>query len=243
MRKRRRNTATWFPVNPTFFQEGGPALVPFETTFNFPANVSVGDTQIFPYPLTLDGTPSVSLQDDGSSLRDYVEGQDYLLQRVVGKVWAGIDFTADSDDGVTEALACVALAVLPNQSGTQGPDLDPEEYNPFWAQNAQQPWIWRRTWRLSNPNSNAYDSTTQVSVWTPEVTWPARTSGYTGLHEGGHLDSKVKRRITKEHRLYIIAGLMALNESGSESTSTAWSFGYDLRILGSMRRGRNPSSF
>lgn len=241
MRRKRRNRATWFPVNPTFFAEGGPALIPFETTFAFPQNVSVGDTQIFPYPLTLDGTASVDLQDDGSSLRDYVEGQDYLLQRVVGKVWGGINFTADDTDSLKEALFCIALAVLPNQSGTQGPDLDPEEYNPFWAKNAQQPWIWRRTWRLTNPNVNTYDATTQVSVWTPQVTWPARTSGYTGLHEGGHLDSKVKRRITKEHRLYIVTGMMALNEA--DTGTTQWSFGYDLRILGSMRRGRNVSSF
>lgn len=244
MRRRRRSKSTWFPVLPTFYDEGSSLGVTwFETDLAFPANATAGDTQIIAYPLTLDETQNVDNFQEGASLRDYVEGQDYLLQRVVGKVWGKLgSYGSEENPSVREGILCIALAVLPNAPGTQSPDLDPAEYNPLLARNAQQPWIWRRTWRLDDPN--IWISSSAYTLFNGPTGWPSLTQQYTGMQEGGHLDAKVRRRITREHRLYIIAAMGCLQpDSGSDPDPARWTFGYDLRVLGTMRRGKNKSSF
>lgn len=235
MRRRRGNRATWFPIVPTTYGETLPGVTWYEQQAAFPSQAVPGDTSIIAFPLTLDETvetPGVN----GASLRDYVEGQDYLLQRVVGKVWMGI-IPADGDSSLLEGVGCCALAVLPSDDNGS-PAIPAEEYNPLFSQNAAQPWIWRRTWRLDDP-----------SLWatTAAGNGPPGFTGYYGSNmDGGHLDAKTKRRVVKEHRLYIVFAMGCIQNSGDSpggNPEGTWYFGYDLRVLGTMRRGKNKSSF
>jgi len=196
-----------------------------------------GDTTIAYTPLVLDTTPQPDQDNLSSSLRDYVEGQDYLLQRVVGKVWMGPFFASDPEAlNISEVIGCFALAVLP-ATELGAPGIDPEEWNPLLARNSQQPWIWRRTWRLDNT----------VDLWPNTygnlVGFPSTTAGYSSLEEGGHVDARSKRRIIKEHRLFAIAAVGVLQAGGGSADFTNLEFGFDLRVLGTLRRGKNKSSF
>lgn len=243
MRRRRGNRATWFPILPTIYSETQPGVTWFETTVTFTNTQVAGDTSIVAYPLVLDATPPGDKGTaDNYTLRDFVEGQDYLLQRVVGKVWMTI--LPDDDSTIREAVGCIAMAVLPAEpigDDAERPALPAEEWNPLFSRNAQQPWIWRRTWRLDN-RSIWSDSETLQDL-KPLCGFPGSTWPYGSVLDGGHVDARTKRRVTKEHRLFIIAaaGLVSTNPGGPTTNSIFW--GYDLRALGTMRRGKNKSSF
>jgi len=236
MRRRRGARATWLPVNPTYYGESDTGVTWYQNsiTINPPEGegLSPGDTGIQAVPLTLDATPNADVST-GQTLADLVQGQDYLLQRVVGKVWFEQVSTAASGS-VVQSLGCIGLAVLPTDPEEAQPSIPAEEWNPLFSRNSQQPWIWRRTWRL-NP----------TDTWTEGGpagrSYPSSSAWYGSVADGGHLDTKIKRRITKEHRLYLVAAAGVI-EAGGQGAGN-WSFGYDLRILGSMRRGKNVSSF
>jgi len=243
--RKRRNRATWFPVNPTFAGEGGSqGYTTYETDLDFPVNAQFLDSQILAVPLTLDFTPSIdAVQTSDLTLQNYVQGQDYLLQRVVGKVWGGINQEYQDNTALRSGILCIALAVLPNEAGSSGPQIDPSEYNPVFAENAQQPWIWRRTWRLDNPAIWSVDIQLELLPGSIQG-YPGNTSGYHGMQEGGHLDAKSRRRITKEHRLYLVGAMQTVSGNYEDATlQSTWHFGFDLRVLGQMRRGKNKSSF
>lgn len=230
MRRRRQNRGTWMPINPTYLSDTEIGVTWYEGTLTVTAGSQVGDTTIAAVPVLLDSTEQTG--SNTATLRDLVEGQDYLLERVVGKVWAR---GANGEDQVLEeSLHCIALAILP--VGDENPDvpgIPAEDYNPLFANNCMAPWLWRRTWKLGNP-------------YTPTGSnYPTSTAYYGSIADGGHLDTKgVKRRITKEQRLFVIAavGALAVTEGpGVTNAFTEW--GYDLRCVGQMRKARNRSTF
>lgn len=232
--RRRRNRATWFPVDPNFYGENPIGGTWYDDTLTITDPVSVGDSSVSAVQITLDEThPAEGPNVDQFTLADFVQGQDYLLQRVVGKVWMNVASNTASS-GLRQAIGCMALAVLPTGS-TGTPSLPAEEYNPLFAQNAQQPWIWRRTWIL-----DAVGKWDGASSGNP-LGYPNSTAYYGSVADGGHLDSKIRRRIVREHRLFMIAAFSA-TEAAGEGTGTV-NYGFDLRILGQMRRGKNSSSF
>lgn len=241
MRRRRGARAAWLPVIPTDY--GANKVTWYETTLTFSSPVSPGDTSQFAIPLTFDDSSAQEQAGSIPSLRDRVEGQDYTLQRVVGKVWMSANrVQAFSDMELYELIGCIALAVLPADASTGDPALPGEEWNPLFSRNSQQPWIWRRTWRLDTPQ--VYQSESPLEFIGPQ-SYPTSTAGYHGLQEGGHLDTKgVKRRITKEHRLYLVAAAGVITSiEVAEPVPSLIDWGYDLRALGTMRRARNRSSF
>lgn len=239
-RKRRRSKVTWFPVDPTVYNVSQPGVTWFESSLTFPAGSVAGDTAINAVPLTLDETQD---WDDGAaqgtSLRDIVEGQDYMIQRVVGKVWMQVD--PYENGTLREAICAIGLAVLPSSNEDNSPNLPAEEWNPLFARNSMQPWLWRRTWRLDN-RAIWDDGATPPQPNNSTKGFPGQTSDYGDRESGGHLDSVVRRRVTKEHRLYIIAAAGIIQAVGEAENSEVW-WGYDLRVLGGMRRARNSSSF
>jgi len=235
MRRRRGNRGTWLPVNPTFIDGSDLGRTYYDYVDIFPEAVTEGDMVQRATTLTLDDTPDVNTTGE-YTLRDYTEGQDYVLERVVGKIACFMDQGADFS--VRRAIVCAAVAILPTQSGASTPDLPPEEWNPLLAQNAQQPWAWRRTWLLGNdpgsPESTRYTYPIGNCVY-----------GSGGTYDGPHIDTKgVKRRVTKEQRVYLItagAVLQVTDATSPGDTRVHWN--YDLRLFGAMRRGKNKSAF
>lgn len=233
MRRKRRSRGNWFPIVPTELDGfSGIGFSWFDTTLTIPhpeVPPVVGATAVRALPLTMDITDEVDQPDPSRvSLRDYVQGQDWLCKRVVGNWW--FNHPSGSSEIVDRSLACLALAVLPVSSTDQDvPAIPAEEYNPLFARNAQQPWLWRRCIQLSN-GWQEYGPVKSTEVG----------------REGCTLDTKgVMRRIMKEHRLFIIAAVSVLDAGASspELNETVYQWGYDLRIFGQMKPGKNSSSF
>jgi len=235
-RRRRRSRATWFPVIPTLYGEEGDQ----EFTFYEDVGQIAGEPGSIAQwngesrgiqPLTFDDTlQATDASTTGVTLRDVVQGQEWMCERVVGKVWGNM--SQSNEAGATRIIMCAALAVLPvNDDGSQS--LVPAESDPLNADNAQQPWLWRRTWVLyQNDLVNSF------------FTGPTAISNVAGGNaDAGHLDTKgTKRRIRRDQRLYIVYSAVTLagTNAGDPADIT---FGYDLRIVGGMRTGKNQSTF
>lgn len=235
MRRRRRSNGAWLPIAPTYWGDSELGTTTYQSTLTFNSNQDQGDSTIVATPLVLDQTQEIDTTDPGVSMRDLVEGQEYLLQRVVGQVWMAAEQLTPGDPTSPHSigwLGCIALAVLPvDDIDPQTPGIPAQDWNPFLAQNVMQPWLWRRTWRLSNNLSGIY------------YQYPPTSSHYGGNANGGFLDTKgTKRRIRKEQRLFLIAGGMVLDITTGEDISQM-QFGLDLRVFGGMRRAKNTSTF
>lgn len=227
MRGKRRNRGTWFPILATEAEEA-----PYGATFFRYSDDITGASG--PYsaatatPLVADFTENDTNQA-GVSLRDFVEGQSWLCNRVVGQVFAEFGSAAQTTN---EIVAAAGLAVLPSDE-TGAPALENGEFAPFNAANSANPWLWRRTWLLRNPG--------QTDSALGRV--PACNILYGDMRSGPFLDTKgSKRMITREQRLFFITQIAtpSLIEPTDDPT-VIWT--YDLRVFGQMVRTKNRSTF
>lgn len=241
MRRRRKQRYTWFPTNPTLGAEAtvGSVGVNYFDDIWVGNSVQLGEpfaTDVqFTEPLLLDDTPQAGIVQPETpqwTLRDLVEGQSYVTERIVGKIW--VSRTQDAGETVTDVplIIGVGIAVLPTDDATGTADLANIDLDPLLQQNSGNPWMWRRTWILGQNGTAGLD---------PE--FPASNWQMGSVADGPHVDVKSKRRVSREQRLFIICsvGTMGLAIAGGDSATGH--FGYDLRILGAMRRARNTSSF
>lgn len=250
MRRRRAGSKyTWFPVDPTRVQVSEDVfdVTYFSNTLTVSSGTPGVSWGVSATPLTVDYTHQApALDTPGISLRDVVEGQSWLCKRLVGKCWGAFSQSGDlgtiPPETPLEIIVCMAVAVLPvDDNGFL--DLTADEIDPLLSANVQQPWMWRRTWTLYN-NTGAQQvggepgggfSTGPTNI----------TNVAAGTYDAGHVDTRgVSRRIRREQRLFWITTARTLRGSAGEGEGPAsFSWGYDLRILGAMRRERNRSSF
>lgn len=205
-----------------------------------------GGVQVGPKVLVPDFTPEQSAvaADLGSTLHDRVAGNAWLLNRIVGK----LHFACHSNQGdvadpdVTWAgiYLTFGIFVARAKDDNQGvADLTPKEADPTQVDNQMNPWVFRRSWILSNPLFVA------VNGNVPQ--WPSTTSGYGSMADGPHIDSKSKRIIQREHRLFYVVNARGydgrtLGVSGDTTLQPSFSGLLDLRVYGALRGGHQKNS-
>lgn len=245
MRRKRTRKYTWMPIlgglgtpagasgeNTSFFAD---ELVPF-------ANGTVAQ---YVTPIVPDETEQPDPALAGSqSLRDLTEGQDWFLKRIVGKLQiacsqSGADaFPTAWPNVIVGAAFFVARA---NDDNPNELDMTSDEVDPLNAFNTRQPWIWRRTWILSNLGQ-ASGGATNVHYG------PMDNSQFGSALDGPHIDAKTARRIRKEERLWFTISAIGFDRAPGapvtvEFEYTTVSFTLDYRILGQMRKSTNRSTF
>lgn len=249
--RRRKGKFTWFPVLGSVFQDGGDtrrvsAFFNELVVNNSDAGSPTIGTGMFIQPIVPDFTP----QEDGGTtnftLSDFVQGQDWILKRLVGKCFVSLDWSRSEDiTGGWPAVLVTAGFFVARASENNGGDvgLDDTSIDPQGALNTQNPWIWRRSWLLGtdlNPSGE----------FNRNPGYPQNNlAGYgSGILDGPHLDSKVARRIMREQRLWFVCSAQGISPSGisvgGEGTADiSVNVVLDVRVLGAMRRGRNVSAF
>jgi len=234
MRRRRRNRSTWFPILPTFEGDGGGIGWTFYEYDDTIDGGSVNSPASATALVADQGIEEGSQTNDFSTLRDLVEGQTWLCERVVGKIVPRLD-AQSGGGGAPVVIACAALAVLPADQASGAPELVNDDYQPLAAQNAYQPWLWRRTWLLSNPAINETNAAGFL---------PTSAAGYGSVLDGPHLDTKGgKRVIQREQRLYLVTQCAVSNLAAGGLNDTTVTWNYDLRVLGRMIKAKNRSTF
>jgi len=250
MRTRRRRTKyTWFPAIGTTWNEVNPTATIFNTLDVVPAERD--DWAVGFHPLTYDLTefaePGVQ-----ASLSDFVQGQEWVNERIVGDIRAQIiapsritSFSDNSDwaQVKVDAGIMVARADDDNQALI---DLFEDEFVPDLASNVQNPWMFRRTWVLGNPHYSGLTTTSPFGS-VPSYNF-ANACG--NMWDGCHIDVKSKRRIQREHRLWLVMSSRGWSPEAitnvpetSITPSPQLSYTVDLRILGTMRKARSTKVF
>jgi len=238
MRRRRRNRSTWFPVlgteNPA---DPNASLSTVYWTFTDALADYTSDIDVSPLIPDDSSDPSGS-GTAGETLRDYVEGQTCVIDRIVGKIACAAQQIqeTESESVVTAVVACAAIAVIPTDEASGQPDISTQEYNPLIATNIDKPWLFRRTWTLGNNMGN-------LNNGFPVFTQPSSNEFFPGLLDGPHVDTKgVRRNIRKNERIYLVLASQSITPGQpTEDLSVFWSV--DLRVIGRMQKAKNRGHF
>jgi len=240
MRRRKRARVVWLPVdiNNRLGRAPNPASAGGDSSHFIKAFTlnPLGDDPITEeIPLVLDqqtasiGGTTAILTD--KTLAD-VESSGYRLRRIVGKLFFGIGQTTDRQLGdVTSGIVTAGLIIrrtAPNgdsvasvAGGANGTLL-----NVASLDNIADPWIWRRSWMLSNlldPQN------------TDNLIFPLSSNILCGSAlDGPHIDQKTARIVGPEERLYLSVTCSGIDGNSQTEPLLVILVG-DLRILASMR--------
>jgi len=252
-RRRRRPAGTWFPV---------PGIEANDNVLSAGQNISLtvpgnGTPVTSVIPLTFDeptegadvglGTPLVSIL-----------GDEYFLRRIVGKVHAYIRSAASvagDFDNFQGAILLTCGFFVARAGDFQDDNAVPigghltRDYSPDQPNTIREPWIWRRSWVLSDPNLKVIASTLSADALSVAaagaLAFPTSTDGYGSVLDGPHIDAKTKRRVTSDDRLWFASDAKAfpVGTSGSTTLTSALRIHLDYRIFGSLRKARNRGVF
>lgn len=234
MRRRHRNRATWFPV--LGFENALGVQVTLDTRSS--AVSPDGTTNVIVVPLIPDiDVPVEQAQINAgrveTSLRDFVEGQSCIIERIVGTVQHVIEPSSLKE--TSEVVACcTAFAVIPCvDDGTGNPALSTTELDPWNPDNSSNPWIWRRSWILGDEFEPGQNGTNL----------PTSNVFGSGL-DGPHIDTKgSKRRIMREQRIFMIHSFFNPFPAGGEGENRVIRSFADVRVIGRMVKATNRSAF
>jgi len=259
MARRRRTRGAWFPTIGT--EVGVPGIGSVNASGRaFALTLASNTISTAVTPLTFDVPFEGDFISPGvDSLAD-VLGSGYLLRRVVGKVFAArvsaLDPTTESDDNPA-VLFCAGLLVARANDASSGGGQDTpigsatatelnDNYSPLEVDTIREPWIWRRTWILGRSGSAFSPSETlqQINNAT-NAAFPASTALYGSVADGPHMDSKIKRLVTGDNRLWLAVSATPFPfQSATDPVSALIINGYfDYRIYGSLRKAIKSSVF
>lgn len=251
-RRKARAKGTWFPPLGSTFDDGeGNAYAAAQEIgeFGINPNSALGpnfENQVGGecFALLPDQTPQISAHDADFTLRDYVEGQEYLLDSIVGTLDVFCKGGPESQpgDNIVWPYVCVTAGIFVADADIEGgevsPDVEDSQLDPNNADNLAAPWIWRRQWPLGNPRqSSSYGTTGSTTNY-------LATDG-----KGRAVETKSKRRIRRNQRLWLVLSGYGFNLGGSIAVTGAANlqprihFRADLRIIGQMRKAHNQSAF
>lgn len=248
--KRRKQKYTWFPTLGQEATVAGPPEQSYGVSYitgkieidRGPA-ATPGPGDIYVTPIVPDQTFEVDDgQETSSTLRDFTEGQDWLLKRIVGSLnvtYAQISHTVQDE---VARYATIGAAFFVAESDPDNPNIPagkPEEYDPLGLRRIREPWIWRKVWRLYNAQAATIGP--NVPQFNGNFQWqnPQLDPG---------IDSRVSRRIRRHERLWFVINGYGNSEYDTDAdnmfaNSNPAYFILDYRILGQMRKSTNRSTF
>lgn len=262
--RRRRSRGTWFPTVGT----AGEGATNFNgRQFNITHPAASAELLTIISPITFDQPfEGDAIDPTDASLADIV-GSEYVLQRIVGKLWITRQANVSAGTGL-EVNPCMLVGAgffvarandaavgggpdTPIGSATEAERRD--NYSPLEVDTVREPWIWRRTWLLGtaglgsvqNPAVGGLEVRRPVAEADSFVAgFPASTAFYGSVADGPHIDSKVKRRVGQDNRLWFAVSAVPWpigEETAGDGTNLP---GYlDYRIFGSLRKAKGSSAF
>lgn len=245
MRRRRRSRGTWFP---TLGQAVGGETSENDITgraIELDLDDSQGSIVTATYDLTYDFPHEPTDAAQTTSLSDII-GSEYTLQRIVGKIFLQYARGADNDNQFAAYVAAGFFVARADDAGEKPigeGSLAFEDFNraysPLEVHTAREPWIWRRSWVLADA------PTSQAAINGSLPIAPKTTMNYGSVADGPHIDSKVKRRIGQDDRLYFaVSACVYPPGTYAEGAHFGKVEGFlDYRIFGSLRKAKQRSAF
>lgn len=230
--RRRRPRVVWLPPDANNRIGANPATTGSQAgAFDFfidilgPGSVA-GDHAAGLVPINAD-IPTAEFQTGGlavTSLAD-IESSGYRLRRVVGKLWVSLFQNATAIGDIPQVMVTAGLIVLRvDQAGIPlAVAATTQQYSPANINSWADPWMWRRSWMLSN-----FAEATAVGL----PLFPDTNTNAPGTFDGPHVDAKVARRIGPEERLFLVADAMVVKAGDGGSAHV--SIQGDLRCVASV---------
>lgn len=237
MRRSRKPRVVWLPTTNTFSTDTANRQV-WQTNSVQLDNTSGNPGLCVEMPVVIDGIGSDPL-DPTSTLSD-IENSGYRLRRIVGKVYCFLSQTNSTTGG--EDIYGVTAGFIIRRTDTAGNSLAAQGVNsninigPDDIDNSMDPWIWRRSWLLSN-GANSVSST---GLKGDEQSGFLNSGPHTNygknagnLQEGPFVDQKTARVVGPEERLFL--DVMGSPLFINEGTPCFLVVVTNLRVLASMR--------
>lgn len=246
--RRRRTKGTWLPNVGTAINEE-ETYQGRQFTLTLVAGPNNSATAISPLTFDVefgeDADPSTT-----TSMADVI-GRDYVLQRIVGKLFLERQVAASAgiDPSAAVLVGAGFFVARQNDSGSGGGVDTPigsasaierrDNYSVLDADNVREPWIWRRTWILGvgQQKSNVVAGLFEAG------NYPCSNVYYGSVADGPHIDSKVKRRIGQDNRLWFGVSAMPYPAGAAVAANIVVRGNLDYRLFGSIRKARNSSAF
>lgn len=271
-RTKRRKKFAWFPILGAANVNEQPDDLNGRT-FGIPFDGS-GNSVPLIFPLLPDVQQEVEqIQPDLPGQLVEALGQDYVIERIVGKFFVAATGPADDVETlfpkIVQVSAGLFVARQADDNAGGGPNLPigaasaleaSENYSPNTDDNVRRPWMWRRDWILSTgrPNQNIAAA---PNPWAPVVTnvgiggliafqqAPATSNiQYGSVLDGPHVDIKSVRRVRSDERLWCAVAVRALDRYFNFPSPTVGAVSevnglVTLRVLGALRKTVNRSNF
>lgn len=263
--RRHRSQGTWLPVLGTDVEVEGELIA--RTTRSLEIDL-VGDelnALTVVSPVIFDDPAEPNEFSDSANLNTLV-GNEYLLKRIVGKVWvsptwrwpiasAAATELAQGPQAVLVScgffVARAADAAVGETSPIGGAAAWASDYNPLNRNQCREPWIWRRSWILGSPvlkefrASHYYSgsSNTMINGVGLYSDLPSTNAGYGSVLDGPHIDAKSKRRVGNDDRLWFSAAALPWTPDSTYQFGLPVPITFDVRVFGSIRKAHNRSTF
>lgn len=164
-----------------------------------------------------------------TSLADII-GSAYVLKRIVGKCIASRLSTAENEIS-SVVVGCGFFVAKADSTNPDLPAMTVDQFDVLSENNMLEPWIWRRVWQLGNP------------LGTSGISYPSSSAWYASVMDGPHIDSRVKRRINDDDRLWFAASAASYFAESPASENALVYITLDYRLLGTLRKNKNQSAF
>lgn len=233
-RNRRRPKVVWLPPDATNrigFPTATNGREPGAFTFGLDTFGVSGAHSTFVQAVTAD-SPSSSFQTGGLAVDTLADiySSGYRLRRIVGKCFVGLNQSAQADAGPIDILVTCGFIVLRvDATGNPLALANAEnQYAPSIIDSWSDPWIWRRSWLLTNfVNAAAIGLPTYGEN---------NVSGYGSVQDGPHIDQKTARTIGNEERLFFVADAMVRTQGADNAQAITTHFTVDVRFVASLRQ-------
>ncbi len=221
-KRTRRPTVAWLPCFPAPVIGNSPNSNFSEFVLDINQFNADGTTGIS--FLTVDA-PAESRGSAARGIADF-EGGGYRLRRIVGKCWVAMrpDATAGSPDGCIVTAGFIVLRVNSDTGIPLAADFN--DYSPQLFGSDRDPWIWRRSWKLSNRLA--------TSAGTQEAKeYPFTNAEYGSVADGPHIDQKTARTVKTEERLVFVAAAIPVGTNFGVPANGRVAVTLDYRLLAS----------
>lgn len=187
-------------------------------------------------PVVIDGNAATDPLATNATLSD-IENSGYRLRRIVGKIFCFIGQTNVLNEDLYGITAGFIVRRTNPNTGVSLASATPAEVDVADIDNSADPWIWRRSWILSNkPNLTPFTAgdfsqaaAAEVAGFGPGVNYG---SFFGSAVDGPHVDQKTARLVSQEERLFLdVSGIPLLGVENPCSLVVI----YELRVLASMR--------
>lgn len=233
MRRRSKPRVVWLPPDPygrlaidTPLTSGDQTAIGYHT-FHALSSKDPGDYEGAAIALTGDGGNAntriigLSPPEGGTSFADLFNSG-YRLRRICGSIFCTT--SQDGQNGIAGSVYITA-AFQVMRVDASGLPVDVTAAQPDTYENQENPWIWRRTWVITNEASN---------LGLQKPLGLRNNASYGSVREGTHVDQKTSRIIGVDERLFMCV-TVTYDSSQDQSLDCFHTIAWNLRFLASLK--------